>query len=590
MILMDSAGFCDRQIPVLSTIGKGPRGEKGEKGTVDEQQVMDAVTQFIEEHPEYVTTVEDGAITERKLHDDSVTTPKIADESVTFPKLFDDVHTGYVRSFETVQDMSEADDLKAGMICRTSGYVDPHDGKSGTYRIVDEASSTIPEDDIIWLDGLFAIRVRDDDYFLGDPIGLVNRRLNVRKIGTIPNDPDLGNEQGCCCDQSGYLYVYYDGGTTCAIRKIRLSDLSIVNEVQYDTYYGHGNSMNYDVTTGRIIQMSSSLLCTVFDTDLNVISSQSTGTSSNVAVYSGFAMDAHYGMANVTGTNTFLHYYRLDNGTFFNLFKKTYPIPRYSYNVLQDCVIRNGVFFGLAGSTDFHQMIYSIGVTGTYIGNYIIDVEYEVEGLAYGYADNNFYVIDNKGNVFSINGSQISFTVNNRYSEVSIQNRNMCLGYPMIYANHQAGLDARDKYFHLVDNVQFRVPDVLSNPHVAYDNLRPILIRLNGVTDLANVITTASDGLLRIRYLKPTTGLYYSIEYSKSQLGSYQYISKIKVYDRTGSTVYSTSIGDLESDENLSAIVSAISTAVGEIFTFYPFGYTDIEHYMMMSNFLTFSV
>lgn len=32
MIIINSAGRCDLQVPVISTIGRGPKGPKGEKG------------------------------------------------------------------------------------------------------------------------------------------------------------------------------------------------------------------------------------------------------------------------------------------------------------------------------------------------------------------------------------------------------------------------------------------------------------------------------------------------------------------------------------------------------------------------------
>ena len=69
-------------------------------GTPTDAQTEQAVSDWLDDHPEATTTVQDGAITEAKLHndvkaklveDDSITEDKIADEAVTLPKLADDV-------------------------------------------------------------------------------------------------------------------------------------------------------------------------------------------------------------------------------------------------------------------------------------------------------------------------------------------------------------------------------------------------------------------------------------------------------------------------------------------------------------------
>lgn len=44
------------------------KGDRGETGTPTDTQVATAVNAFLTAHPEYMTTVEDGAITEAKLN------------------------------------------------------------------------------------------------------------------------------------------------------------------------------------------------------------------------------------------------------------------------------------------------------------------------------------------------------------------------------------------------------------------------------------------------------------------------------------------------------------------------------------------
>ena len=64
---------------------------KGYLGEDDiEANVSESVSNWLEEHPEATTTVQDGAVTTPKLADGAVTTPKLANGSVTDDKLADD--------------------------------------------------------------------------------------------------------------------------------------------------------------------------------------------------------------------------------------------------------------------------------------------------------------------------------------------------------------------------------------------------------------------------------------------------------------------------------------------------------------------
>jgi len=54
-----------------------------------EPKIIEAVDNWLDEHPEATTTVEDGAVTTAKLYDEAVTTAKIDDEAVTTGKVAD---------------------------------------------------------------------------------------------------------------------------------------------------------------------------------------------------------------------------------------------------------------------------------------------------------------------------------------------------------------------------------------------------------------------------------------------------------------------------------------------------------------------
>ena len=91
----------DDEIIVVSTIGQGPAGPEGRPAT--QAQVYQAMEDLSEAHPELFTTIEDGAVTTRKIADGAVTPAKlseplgeanIADDAVTSSKLA----SGSVRS------------------------------------------------------------------------------------------------------------------------------------------------------------------------------------------------------------------------------------------------------------------------------------------------------------------------------------------------------------------------------------------------------------------------------------------------------------------------------------------------------------
>lgn len=99
------------------------------------EQTEQAISDWLNEHPEATTTVTDGAITDAKLNDA--------------------LKRELVYGFETVADMEAADTLKAGMICHTSGFNTSGDGGDTWYRV--SSSGEANGVDVIQLqDGLFA--------------------------------------------------------------------------------------------------------------------------------------------------------------------------------------------------------------------------------------------------------------------------------------------------------------------------------------------------------------------------------------------------------------------------------------------------
>lgn len=106
------------------------------------EQTEQAISDWLDAHPEATTTVADGAITDAKLNDA--------------------VKRGLVYSFETVADMKEADTLEAGMYCHTDGFNSSGDGGAAWYEI--SATGTANEMDVIACGELFANLIIDGTY------------------------------------------------------------------------------------------------------------------------------------------------------------------------------------------------------------------------------------------------------------------------------------------------------------------------------------------------------------------------------------------------------------------------------------------
>lgn len=87
--------------------------------------VNETVIDYIESHPEYVTTVMDGAVSERKL------APTLAKKKASW--------------YKSVAEMKADSLLSAGMTACTLGYYSPNDGGGGTYIIRAKQESDVDD-------------------------------------------------------------------------------------------------------------------------------------------------------------------------------------------------------------------------------------------------------------------------------------------------------------------------------------------------------------------------------------------------------------------------------------------------------------
>lgn len=134
------------------------------------EQTEQAISDWLNAHPEATTTVADGAITDAKLNDA--------------------LKRGLVYGFETVADMKAADTLTAGMICHTNGFYASGDGGAAWYEI--SATGTANEMDVIVCGELFANLIIGNEINLA-AIGLVDTVSNATSY--FERGIDLANDE-----------------------------------------------------------------------------------------------------------------------------------------------------------------------------------------------------------------------------------------------------------------------------------------------------------------------------------------------------------------------------------------------------------
>lgn len=171
MIHVNGAGSCDDQMPVLSTIGRGPKGEQGDrgpKGDVSAPIFADPIDWDIDSWYQPFTIV---------LHNgDSYTSKKLVPIGISISNEEYWAHTGDYNAqveeyrqqviskafaFDTVADMKTSNELYVGAICHTNGFYEISDGGASWYVINDTG---IPNEmDILACEnGLYAKLVHSD--------------------------------------------------------------------------------------------------------------------------------------------------------------------------------------------------------------------------------------------------------------------------------------------------------------------------------------------------------------------------------------------------------------------------------------------
>ena len=128
----------------IKTNSKGTGLELYDKEAMDADIYREA-GKYITDHPEYVTTVKDKALTEPKFTDEAVSERVLQDEAVSEPKLAPALAKKKASWYKSVEEMKADPLLKAGMTACTLGYYSPNDGGGGTYYIRAKADGDVDD-------------------------------------------------------------------------------------------------------------------------------------------------------------------------------------------------------------------------------------------------------------------------------------------------------------------------------------------------------------------------------------------------------------------------------------------------------------
>lgn len=128
----------------IKTNSKGTGLELYDKADMDADIYREA-GKYINDHPEYVTTVKDNTLTEPKFMDGAVSERVLQDGAVSESKFAPTLAKKKASWYKSVAEMKADSLLFAGMTACTLGYYAPNDGGAGTYIIRVKQESDIDD-------------------------------------------------------------------------------------------------------------------------------------------------------------------------------------------------------------------------------------------------------------------------------------------------------------------------------------------------------------------------------------------------------------------------------------------------------------
>jgi hypothetical protein len=250
----------------------------------------------------------------------------------------------------------------------------------------------------------------------------------------------------------------------------------------------------------------------------------------------------------LTGSNTFLFYYRFANTLFGIYGYATYDLANGRTNALQDCFIYNNYFYSMTSRINGHTYLDVFAVKGAYVCRFIFpSIQKEIEGCFY--LDNRLMLVAADGYVYSADLNDIAI------SSISPNDVIASNFIPIIARNKSDNWVNLNDYNTILtyDNngIKFSIPrKVFNNPfndlHNKYFSANE-RIAINGRNDWG--VTYTAGGNLRCSTAANTIFCYLIFQYTVK--GAYQFLNRIEINNFHSGTTHFKNFTDDMTDETI---------------------------------------
>lgn len=224
----------------IKTNSKGTGLELYDKADMDADIYREA-GKYINDHPEYVTTVKDNTLTESKFMDGAVSERVLQDEAVSENKLAPALAKKKASWYKSVAEMKADNLLSAGMTAQTLGYYAPNDGGAGTYIIRAKQESDVDDGGSL------------HELVNGNVAELVveNGTVNVKQFGA--KDGDIGEIINNIISQLSINVVFFPIGTYLIANTINVDKgILLKGEDKIQTILNVNADVGFNVTTNYV--------------------------------------------------------------------------------------------------------------------------------------------------------------------------------------------------------------------------------------------------------------------------------------------------------------------------------------------------
>ena len=292
------------------------------------------------------------------------------------------------------------------------GYVDTVEELSGTVNgLSDGLDAEIENREAA--DETINAKIDENNLLFSNERNLPIRYVEFAQEGTIAV-PDGFYTQGCTFDGE-YIYVFITPSSDSTytyprLMKVNPANFSTEAVFTFNEYsnIGHGNSINYDSVTDTIVIVSSNYYITRITRDFETVTQT---LQANTHPISQFAITDDYMAVNLTGTNAYIFYNRINQNFFAAYGIAEISQARGDRNILQDMCAYNKCCYSLSSASENkNPCIAAFGFNGRLVVTFTAAIDsIEFEGMFF--ANSKLYIIGSNGQVYTSSASNFRIEV-----------------------------------------------------------------------------------------------------------------------------------------------------------------------------------